>query len=217
MCSVAIHLDNTWLTSDRRVGNRHSELLLPTVTELLAEAGIRLGQLDGIAYGKGPGSFTGLRIGCGIAQGLALGADLPVLGVVTLEAMAWGLSADRVIACLDARMNEVYHAAYRRVGDSLITEIEPCVGAPERLPVPEGTGWVACGGAWQAYPETMRARFGASLERIEDDIWPSAMAIAELALPRFRAGEGGPPERAEPFYVRDKVALTTRERAGAGR
>jgi tRNA threonylcarbamoyladenosine biosynthesis protein TsaB len=212
MCSVAVHHDGAWLTSDMHVGNRHSELLLPAIGALLAEAGLDLRQLQGIAYGMGPGSFTGLRIGCGVAQGLALGADLPVLGVVTLEAMAWQADADWVLVGLDARMHEVYYAAYRRAAGALRAVVAPCVAAPDAVPLPDGDGWLARGNAWRSYAEPLAARLAGRVARLETDAWPSAKAIAELALPRFAAGEAVAPEHAEPFYVRDKVALKTSER-----
>ncbi len=212
LCSVALALDGECLSRDIQAGNRHSELLLPMVQELLAEAGIGLRQLDGIAFGKGPGSFTGLRIGCGVAQGLALGADLPVVGVVTLEAMAWGSGHDKVIACLDARMHEVYCAAYARGGDGLIRHVDPGVFKPDQAPVPPGSGWVGCGTGFAAYPEVLAARFGQGMARGLADVWPHARAIAELARPVFTAGGGQAADRAEPFYVRDKVALKTCER-----
>ncbi len=114
--SLALWQHGAVAVREMLAGQKHSELVLPLVRELLDEAGLQLADLDGIAFGMGPGSFTGLRIGCGVAQGLVYGANLPVVGVCTLEALAQQAGADRVIACLDARMNEVYHAAYQREG-----------------------------------------------------------------------------------------------------
>src|SRR5205085_6315823 len=110
-----------------KAGQTHSQILLPMVDELLRLYGVRLRELDGIAYGEGPGSFTGLRIACGVVQGLAFGANLPVVGVGTLLAMAAGTGAERVVCCVDARMHEVYHAAYEREGDAWRTAHEPSV------------------------------------------------------------------------------------------
>jgi tRNA threonylcarbamoyladenosine biosynthesis protein TsaB len=214
-CSVSLVLGDTVLSRECMAGNQHSELLLPMVGELLAEAGLSLAQLDGIAFGRGPGSFTGLRIGCGVAQGLALGVDLPVVGVISLEAMAWEARAERVITCLDARMHEVYYAAYRRVGESLHCEIEPCVCKPDAVPIPEGEGWHAGGSGFGAYPDVLYTRLRQSIASRVPDLWPHARAIAALAEPRFLAGEGLLADLAEPYYVRDKVALTTRERREA--
>lgn len=212
LCTVALCIDGACREREELAGNRHSQLVLPMVRALLAEAGLRLADLDGLAYGMGPGSFTGLRIGCGIAQGLALGADLPVIGIVTLEALAQGQSAERVFACLDARMHEVYAAAYRRDGERLVCELPPGVFKPDAVPPPGGEGWLGCGNGFAAYGEAVRSRLAASLADIQPDAWPHARDIAGLALPRFLAGGGGAPDSAEPLYVRDKVALKTCER-----
>jgi len=212
LCSAALSLDGDCRERAEMAGNRHSQLLLPMVTGLLAEAGLQLRDLDGIAFGMGPGSFTSLRIGCGIAQGLALGAELPVVGIVSLEALAQGQPGERIYACLDARMREVYCAAYRRTADGWQCELPPTVCLPEAVPAPGGHGWIGCGSGFAAHSAVLEARLGSALTTVRADAWPQARAIAELALPRFAAGEGVPPDRAEPLYVRDKVALKKSER-----
>ncbi|CAG0985689.1 partial tRNA threonylcarbamoyladenosine biosynthesis protein TsaB, partial [Gammaproteobacteria bacterium] len=143
--SLALWQDGGVAVREMLAGQKHSELVLPLVRELLDEAGLQRADLDGIAFGMGPGSFTGLRIGCGVAQGLAYGANLPVVGVCTLEALAQQAGADRVIACLDARMNEVYHAAYERAGDGWREVLAPGLYPPSQMPVIEGSGWCAIG------------------------------------------------------------------------
>ncbi len=188
-----------------RAGQKHSDLLTPMVMELLAEAGLTLKQLDGLAYGMGPGSFTGLRIACGVVQGLALAADLPVLGVSTLEALAEEArdqtGAVRVLACLDGGMGEVYAAQYEYDGDAWNALVGPVVCPPQAAPVREG--FLPVGSGVAAYPELGPGR---------GDLIPHARAIVSLAAPRFAAGEGGPAETAQPLYVRDKVALKVCER-----
>lgn len=208
LCSVALHLDGEWLIREEMAGNRHSELLLPMVESLLAEAGMTLSKLDGLAYGKGPGSFTGLRIGCGVAQGLALGADLPITGVITLAAMAYSTGAEQVLACIDARMHEIYAAAYRLQGADLIEVMPPSVLKPADLVLPTGGTWIGCGTGFATYPDLLSSQ----LIHIRPDIYPHARAVAQLALPEFASGRGTSPDMAEPFYVRDKVALKTCER-----
>lgn len=214
-CSAALWQDGEVSFREERAGQRHSDLLVPMVMDLLAEAGLGLGQLDGLAYGMGPGSFTGLRIACGVAQGLALGADLPVLGVSTLEALAeeaWSeRGAQRLLACLDARMNEVYAGIYLREGDAWSCLAGPLVCPPEAVPMPEEPGFVGIGSGFAAYP-ALAALGAARLAGIEADIIPHARAIARLASPRFQRGEGLPPEAAEPLYIRDRVALKICER-----
>src|SRR5208282_3002390 len=149
VCTVAVGDGVSWGHRVENAGQRHSELLLPMVRELLGEARLELRDLDGIAFGVGPGSFTGLRIACGVTQGLALGANLPVIGVVTLEAMAETARRQsgrtRVIAALDARMHEVYFAAYEHDGARWLPRLAPGVAAPGEVPLPEGEGWSGVG------------------------------------------------------------------------
>ena len=115
-CSVALWCDGEIAAIERRAANRHSELALPMLERLIGNAGMTLAQLDAVAFGAGPGSFTGLRIACGLAQGLAFARALPVIGISTLEAMAEASGAPRVVACIDARMSEVYYAALEKRG-----------------------------------------------------------------------------------------------------
>lgn len=184
---------------------------MDSVCGLLERAGLRLGDLDGIAYGEGPGSFTGLRIGCGVVQGLAFARGLKVIGVGTLLALAEESGADNVFACIDARMGEVYSAAYRK--DALgwqVTHV-PSLSKPQDVPVPEGGRWSGFGGGFAAYGQVLRDRFGDALDRIEPYVCPTASAVLRLAAPRFDRGEGSAPELAIPVYVRDKVALKRNE------
>lgn len=217
LCSAALLLDDACLERAELAGNRHSQLILPMVSGLLAESGLRLADLDLLAYGRGPGSFTGLRIACGVIQGLALGGDLPVLGVGTLEALAEEVGSERVITCLDARMHEVYFAAYERRGEPQAggwREVSPpVVCRPDAVPLPAGNGWVGAGSGFAVYGETLAGRLGASMSTLHPASHPHARGIARLAWPRFLAGQAVVPDAAEPFYVRDKVALTTQERA----
>ena len=205
-CSVAVWVDGEVAGAEERAGNRHGELVLPMLGRLLASAGISIAQLDAVAFGAGPGSFTGLRIACGVAQGLAFARDLPVVGIPTLEAMAEECGAARVVACLDARMHEVYYSAIEKDGFRW-REIVPaqCV-APVALRVPPGEGWVGCGNGFATYGSL-------GLSNVIPDIHPSAVAVARLAAPRLAAGEGVDAALAAPLYVRDKVAFTIEERS----
>lgn len=210
--SLAIGDGTRWNERAERAGTRASERALPIAQALLAEAGTTLRALDGIAFGAGPGAFTGVRIACGLAQGLALGAGLPVVGVPSLMALAqaaWRTHrVAEVVACLDARMHEVYVAAYRRVGDGFDEVVAPRVVKPAALAALPGR-WHGCGDGFAAYPELARAL---DLASVQAAAWPSARSVAELALPRFLAGEGVDAAAAEPLYVRHRVALTTAER-----
>ncbi len=211
-CSAALWLDGQTCARRTLAEQRHSSLLLPMVESLLNEAGIGLRQLDGIAYGAGPGSFTGLRIACAVTQGLALGADLPVAGVSTLESVAEQAGADRVLTVLDARMAEVYWAAYRREADAWLCVAEPALALPESVQVPEGEGWVGAGNGFAALGEALRPRLASRLLRIDDAIMPDAAAMVPLAVRAFERGLAGDAALAAPIYLRDKVALTVDER-----
>lgn len=220
--SVALWRDGACLERGEEIANGGSERLLPWVRELLDEAGIALASLDGIAFGAGPGGFTGLRLACGVAQGLAFGLDLPVLGVSTLEALALAAKqrdpgADRVFTCLDARMNEVYCAAYRVSQEVPEIVLAPFVAPPQMVagivaPQLADGGWVGCGDGLAAYPDLLARQ----LSRAMPELWPTAVAVAHLAAPRLARGEGGDAALAAPLYVRDKVALTTAERLARG-
>jgi tRNA threonylcarbamoyladenosine biosynthesis protein TsaB len=216
LCSAALGGEGGFVERSAVAGQRHSELLLPMIQGLLAAAETAVSGLDGVAFGSGPGSFTGLRIACGVAQGLALGAGLPVIGIPTLQAMAEVArqreGSDRVIAALDARMHEVYIAAYEYVGASWRMRLAPAVTAPESAPLPPGSNWFGAGGGFAAYP-ALRARMDGVLAACDAAVAPAASAIGALALPAFAAGKGVDARSAAPLYVRHRVALTTAERA----
>ena len=190
-------------------GAQASASLIPAVQGLLAEAGLALRSLDAIVFGSGPGSFTGLRTACSVAQGLALGAGLPVLPVETLLAVAEEArhrsGARQVVALLDARMDEVYAAAYAWHAGQWRREGPMQLLPPQAVVVP--AGWTLAGNAFDAYG----ARLPAGAARVE--AVPTAEALLRLAPGLLAAGEGRPADAALPVYIRDKVAQTTQERA----
>jgi tRNA threonylcarbamoyladenosine biosynthesis protein TsaB len=204
-CSVALWLDGEIAGIEELAGNRHSERVLPMLDELFRMNSIAAPQLDAVAFGAGPGSFTGLRIACGVAQGIAFARGIPALGISTLEALAEESGATRVAACLDARMREVYFAALERSGGRWREVIPALCAAPADLPRPPGEGWVGCGNGFAAYGPL-------GLAQVNPEVHPSAVAVARLAAPRLAAGEGVDAAQATPVYVRDKVALTEVER-----
>jgi tRNA threonylcarbamoyladenosine biosynthesis protein TsaB len=204
-CSVALWRDGEIAALEERAGQRHGELALPMLEALLERAALRAAQLDAVAFGAGPGAFTGLRIACALAQGLAYAHGLPVLGVSSLEAMAEECGAARAVACLDARMGEVYYAALEKQRGRWREVIPAQCVAPARAPRPAGEDWVGCGSGFAAYGAL-------GLRRVLAEVHPSAVAVARLAAPRLEAGEGVDAARAAPVYLRDKVALTTEER-----
>jgi len=210
--SLALWQDGETAVRETMAGQRHSELVLPLLGEMLAEAGLKLTDMDGIAFGEGPGSFTGLRIGCGVAQGLAFGAGLPVIGVCTLEALAEQAGDNKIIACLDARMNEVYHAAYHRSDAGWEAIAAPGLYPPTQVPVLEGGGWCGIGSGWDNFGALLDKAYADQVTRKIPGAFPLARHMAELAAVRFARGEGKPAHEAAPLYIRNKVALTTRER-----
>ena len=211
-CSVALRMGAQTISRVDRAGQRHSELLLPMIDEVLVEAGVALTDLNGIAFGAGPGSFTGLRIACGVAQGLAFGADLPVVGVTTLLALAEATTAPRVVAILDARMGEIYVAAYEKVNGEWQTVISPCLTKPAVAPTLPGINWYAVGSGFAAHGEVLCSRYGVQPSHVDAEAYPNAVYVAALAEKKFAAGEQGLIAQALPVYVRDKVALTEQER-----
>jgi len=211
-CSVAVWQDGEVISQSVLAGQRHSELLLAMIDQVINEAGVKLTQLDGIAFGAGPGSFTGVRIACGVAQGLALGASLPVLGVCTLQALAYDAGHEKIIAALDARMDEIYFAAYRVQNGAWETVCEPTLCLPQNAPVLMGTDWYAAGSGFVAQGATLAARFGKQLAGVNATAIPQASAVAQLAAPMFATGQGMDAALAMPLYLRNKVALKTTER-----
>jgi tRNA threonylcarbamoyladenosine biosynthesis protein TsaB len=209
--SVALWLDGRVVARDCPRELSNSAALLPTAEITLEAEGLSFSSLDGIAFGMGPGSFTGLRVSCGAAQGLAVALDKPLLGVGTLEAMAQATGGKRVIVTLDARMGEVYYGLF---ADG-VAQGEIGVCPPEEVPLPASSGWLACGNGLSAYPG-LRERLARAVGEWRPDILPHAEFIARLAAPRLARGEHIDPADAAPLYVRDKVAKTVAERLAEG-
>lgn len=209
-CSVAIAFGDA-LSERLALDRQHSSCVLGFVDELLAEAGLSLRQLDAIAFGRGPGMFTGLRIGAGVVQGLAFGADLAVVPVSSLAALAQGQDAPRVLTAIDARMSQVYWGAYER-GSSQLME---CVGveallAPEDVPLPQTGGWVGAGSGWDRYGERLRTRLAGRVETWELGRHPLARDVIALARAELARGRTVPPEQALPVYLREEVTQPPR-------
>lgn len=211
LASAAL-LHNGVVTSAEAAGVvTHSQSILPMVQSLLSDASIQLADCDAIAFGSGPGSFTGVRTACGIAQGLAYGANLPVLPTVTLLALAQAcyqkMGARDVLTVLDARMGEVYWAQYR-FNQTWQLVVAPTLSAPaDVMPIGEV---VACGNGLKAYAEDFSSR---AFFRDELKEWvPHAIHIAHLGAIAFAQGLAVPANSAEPLYLRNKIALTTNER-----
>ncbi|NMG46936.1 tRNA (adenosine(37)-N6)-threonylcarbamoyltransferase complex dimerization subunit type 1 TsaB [Azoarcus communis] len=213
--SVALH--HAGQTRERQLNGHanHSEHILSVIDALFADFGLRASQLDAVAFGSGPGAFTGLRLSCGIAQGLALGADLPVIPVCSLDALALQAGPGHVLVATDARMHEIYHAAYEVFPDSVARLSEPACCPPEYLALPSA-GYRVIGSALRAYSDRFSVLLGEHYETGLADAVPLARDVLTLARAAFDRGEVVPAELAAPMYVRDKVALTTAERLARG-
>ncbi len=211
-CSAALYLDGSIAQRYRVAPREHGHIILPMIDELLEEAGIGLAQLDALAFGRGPGSFMGVRIAAGVVQGIAFARDLPVVPVSTLAAIAqtafMETAAERVLAAIDARMNEVYWGVYRLADDGCMRLLgEECVIAPERAAAPAEHDWIAAGTGWAAYGEPLTAAVApAVLTARLPDCLPSAQAVAKLAVADYLAGRHVAASQAVPVYLRDNVA-----------
>lgn len=204
-CSVAL-LEDGGLQQLAESGNRPSRRILAMADELLASAERHVTELDAIAFGQGPGAFTGLRIAAGVAQGLAFGADLPVVPVSSLAALAQRALEDhaceQVVAALDARMDEIYTGAYRKGPNGLVQNVrEDALLPPASVEIPPGGEWVGAGPGWGAYPQ-----LASKVARVLPDVTPDAAAVARLAAVIFANGGGVTAEHAAPVYLRDTVA-----------
>lgn len=217
-CSVALLAGDRVHARWEELDRGHSDRVLPMVREVLDEAGLELGALDALAFGRGPGAFTGVRLAASVVQGLALGAELPVVPVSNLQALAQvALDADaacvRVLACADARMGEVYCGAFERRADGFAHAVrDECVLPPARVALPDG--WLAgevtgIGRGFRAYPSL--APLATTLAAVLADALPDARSIARIARPLAAEGFAVPPEEAIPVYLRDDVARTLAE------
>lgn len=222
-CSVAVWVDGAVHARHEVAPRRHAELALPWADAVLAEAGVARAQLDAIAVGRGPGAFTGVRLGIALAQGVALALDRPVVPVSTLAALALsglpeGAPAHAVLAAIDARMGEVYAATFDWTGEALVPRGAEVLGAPGTVDVP---GWDAGTAITRAVGTGLAAGAGALAARlprdtaIDPEALPHAVDVAWLAVRAFEAGHAVAPERAEPAYLRNAVALTLAEQQAA--
>ncbi len=217
-CSAALLIGDRISERFELAPQRHADLLLPMIGELLAESGLTPAQLDGLAFGRGPGAFTGVRIAAGVAQGIACAADIPVAPVSTLAALAQGAidASPRVLAVMDARMSEIYWGAFTANPAGIM---QPCgkerICAPDEAPLPDGPGWFGAGDGWGACGEPLRRRLGAALAGSDATRYPRARDVALLGREIARRGAMLSAEQAIPVYLRERVALTRAARQAA--
>jgi tRNA threonylcarbamoyladenosine biosynthesis protein TsaB len=209
-CSVALSCDGAVVERFALAPRRHTELLLPMIEAVLAEAGVGPTELDGLTFGAGPGAFTGLRIACAFTQGIALARDVPVVAVSSLAALAQGVArttgTTHLLPALDARMGEIYCGAYAAGTDGLVMPLaQDCVCPPAGARWPSGADWVGCGPGWAAYGDALRHALAERLHSVIEDAYPHAQDVARLGEIAFKAGLGEPAEQALPVYLRDQV------------
>ncbi|HNV54664.1 MAG TPA: tRNA (adenosine(37)-N6)-threonylcarbamoyltransferase complex dimerization subunit type 1 TsaB [Pseudomonadales bacterium] len=219
-CSVALWWEGA--LSERQVDlpREHNRQLLGLIEALMAEHDARFGELDAIAFGAGPGSFTGLRIACGVAQGLALGAEIGVLPVSSLAALAHAAALrhpqQRVLTAVDARMGEIYWCGYQLQAQRPQPLLEEWLGPAAQIPLPAGldlADTVGVGNGW-SQPQPLVEALAGEPARIDAGLLPSAAAVVALALPALARGELLPPEAAQPSYLREQISW--RKRADRG-
>ncbi len=205
-CSAALGIDGEIIERYAVAPRRHAGLILNMVEELLAESGSSLAGLDALAFGRGPGGFTGVRIAAGVVQGLAFGAALPVIPVSTLAALAQaaGREGDAVLAAMDARMGEVYWGLFKKDEDNGVLPVNAeQVSKPEQVQVPAGDDWHGVGSAWHSYGDVLNNNLSGRLKSVRADCFPRAGCVLELALREFSAGNTVAPEQALPSYLRN--------------
>ncbi|MBD3671159.1 MAG: tRNA (adenosine(37)-N6)-threonylcarbamoyltransferase complex dimerization subunit type 1 TsaB [Gammaproteobacteria bacterium] len=217
-CSVALMDDDAIISRHEVAPRRHAELILPFMDELLAEAELSLSQIDALAFGRGPGAFTGIRIATGVIQGIAFAVDLPVVAVSTLAAVAQGSAREqgitKAIVANDARMDEVYWGAYTLDPAGRMQALaEECVVRPEEVPTLEGEGWYGTGSGWSIYGNVLTERYGQQLNATESERLPHAQDVAWLARGLAEQGQAVTAEQALPVYLRDKVAEKKKNQA----
>lgn len=214
-CSIALAIDNTLYTEHCIAPMQQAQLVLPLIESLLKQANVRLNDLDALAFGCGPGSFTGVRIAASIAQGLAYAANLPLIKISSLAALAQAtfneLGWKSILVAVDARIQEVYWGAYR-ISAHGIAELQDSevVCSPNAIPVPESQDWYAAGGAFDIYADALLKRLAFTPLAIDSSRLSMASGIITLATKKFQQGEFTALQDAMPVYLRDNVAKKMR-------
>lgn len=211
-CSAALAVGNERFSAAEQQPRKHAQLLLPMIESLLKDGGISPAELDGIAFGKGPGSFTGLRIAMAVAQGLCLGSSAKALGISSLQALALqaikAAGESRICAVMNAHMGEVFCAAYENHGNLPVAVTEESLVAPESVHevLPESDGsWIGAGDGF-SFSDTMSGSFVSGLKSVHQDLFPLAESMMDIALDSWADNKFTDIDRIEPVYLRDTVA-----------
>ena len=208
-CSAALLIDNSIIERYEVAPRQQSQLILPMVDEIMSEADCLTTQLDAVAFGRGPGAFTGVRLAAAVTQGIAFAADLPVLPVSTLAAMAEDTfnqrNTEHVYTAIDARMKEIYWAVYVMHQGNLIELEKEAVLAPDQVAFNGEGRAVGVGSGWATYREILTEKFSSNLLEVDSDVFPRAASIARLGAKRYLAEAGVDPHQAIPVYLRNNV------------
>ena len=207
-CSAALDIDDSCIFRYEIAPRRHTELILPMIDSLLQEAGIGVNSLDVMAFGCGPGAFTGVRIAIGITQGLAYPHDIPVIPVSTLAALAQQFSKrhENIATAIDARMKEIYWGLYKVNEYNLVKAIKKeKLCPPKNISSPTSGEWIGVGTGWKIYPNEIKTKFKCKIIDIKDDTYPHAKDVIQLAKSSYMDGKFISADRARPVYLRDKV------------
>jgi tRNA threonylcarbamoyladenosine biosynthesis protein TsaB len=207
-CSAALYVEGDILEKYTVAPRKQDELILPMVDALLAEAELKLTSLDGLAFGRGPGAFTGVRIATGVIQGLAFASELPVVPVSTLAAMAQGAISERktIISAIDARMGEIYWALFSIGDDGIVSALsDEQVSKPDLLNIEMKTDCFGVGTGWASYEEILSAKIGDKLKGFDANRFPRASDILTIAIKEFESGNHVNAAAALPIYLRYKV------------
>ncbi len=206
-CSVALWLDGNSVERFELLRRGHSRRILPMIEEVLAEAGLAPAQCDAVAFGRGPGSFTGVRIGVGVAQGLAYGVDIPVVAVSSLAALAERQPAQRTLAAFDARLGQLYWGCYTRAAaGGMVLAGRECVSTPAQVSLAPGGAWLGAGSGWDRYHDVLGTLLDERLEGWVPEQYPHASEVAVIGARLLAAGGAEPAHAAAPHYLRDDVA-----------
>ena len=209
--SLGLKIYEDFYSINIKAGQTHSEIVLPEINKFLSKHQLTIKHLDAIAFGRGPGSFTGIRIACGIAYGLGYGASIPVIGVNNLLALADSSGKNKVISVIDARMGEIYFSAYVKEGKTFSEPMFAGVYKPDELPQIKDSGWTLIGNAIDTYKQEIKDHFGQQIEDLIEGPFEVVESISKLATP-FIKNKIFELIHAEPVYLRNKVAFTVEER-----
>ena len=216
-CSAALLIDDDVIQRYQVAPRQHADLILGMCDELLSEKGIGVAELEAIAFGRGPGAFTGVRIATGVAQGIAFAHDLPVVPVSSLAAMAFArwqeVGESQVMTAIDARMGEVYWACYECSQNGIEEIIEEQVCLPENVVIPTSGSWTGLGSGWDTYQHELSDVAGQRFSESDGACFPQAQYIAMLAALLFKKGKMQPASEAIPVYLRDDVAKKKAEQS----